>query len=108
MAPEWLTNSLRKVTGLSDPGPNFIQKTNAGNAAMKRGRPDEAEPFFKDAAMNNLAMAYRAGQVRRSRESLPQGDGDPGERAREEPSQPREHDGSITAPTGQEVNLWNE
>lgn len=71
MALEWLTNSLRKVTGLSDPGPNFIQKTNAGNAAMKRGRPDEAEPFFKDAlkeaakfgeqdlrkaaAMNNLA-----------------------------------------------------
>ena len=74
MAPEWLTNSLKKVAGFSDPGPVFIQKTNAGNAALKRGRPDEAEPLFKDAlteaekfgeqdlrkvaAMNNLATAY--------------------------------------------------
>ena len=83
---DWLSNSLRKMTGLADPGPNFIQKTNAGNAAMKRGRPDEAEPLFKDAlkeaekfgeqdlrkasAMSNLAAAYREQNKHSEAESL--------------------------------------
>ena len=49
MASDWLSGTFRKVAGFSDPGPLFIQKTNAGNAALKRGRPDEAEPLFQDA-----------------------------------------------------------
>ena len=86
MAPDWLSNSLKKMTGISDPGPEFIQKTNAGLAALKRGQLDvaeqnlkaalkEAERFGeqdirKAAAMNNLASVYREQGKQSEAESL--------------------------------------